>query len=67
DFADSMLNPRSELFDNARFTRSLYTVGAAYTLAGVAFAKLDFSHRRLGDSSRFRPENTVRLATGFSY
>jgi hypothetical protein len=45
----------------------LYTVGTAYTLAGVAFAKLDFSHRRLGDSSRFRPENTVRLSTGFSY
>ena len=67
DYADSMLHPRTELFDNARFARSIYTVGAAYTLAGVAFAKLDFNHRRLGDSSRFRPENTVRLSTGFSY
>lgn len=67
DYADSMLNPRSELFDNPRFARSIYTVGASYTLAGTVFAKLDFSHRRLGDSSRFRPENTVRLSTGFSY
>jgi hypothetical protein len=67
DYADSQLNPRTELFDNPRFARSVYTVGAAYTLAGVAFAKLDFSHRRLGDSSRFRPENTLRLSTGFSY
>ncbi len=67
DYADSVFNPRTELFDNPRFARSIYTVGTAYTLAGVAFAKLDFSHRRLGDSSRFRPENTVRLSTGFSY
>jgi len=67
DYVDSMLNPRSELFDNPRFARSIYSVGASYTLAGTVFAKLDFSHRRLGDSSRFRPENTVRLSTGFSY
>ena len=67
DYADSLFKPRSELFDNQRFTRSIFTVGTSYTLAGVAFAKLDFSHRRLGDSSRFRPENTVRLSTGFSY
>ncbi len=67
DYADSMFHPRTELFDNPRFARSIYTVGTAYTLAGVAFAKLDFSHRRLGDSSRFRPENTVRVSTGFSY
>jgi hypothetical protein len=67
DHGDSVFNPRTELFDNPRFTRSIYTVGASYTLAGIAFAKLDFSHRRLGDSSRFRPENTVRVSTGFSY
>jgi hypothetical protein len=67
DYVDSMLNPRSELFDNPRFARSIYSVGTSYTLAGTVFAKLDFSHRRLGDSSRFRPENTVRLSTGFSY
>lgn len=67
DYADSMYHPRTELFDNPRFTRSVYTVGTAYTLAGTVFAKLDFSHRRLGDSSRFRPENTARISTGFSY
>ncbi|MFL5350155.1 MAG: hypothetical protein ACJ8AT_35725 [Hyalangium sp.] len=67
DYADSMFHPRTELFDNPRFTRSIYTVGTSYTLARVAFAKLDFSHRRLGDSSRFRPENTVRVSTGFDY
>jgi hypothetical protein len=67
DYADSMLSPRTELFDNPRFARSVYTVGTAYTLAGIAFAKIDFSHRRLGDSSRFRPENTVRISTGFTY
>ncbi|KFE64619.1 hypothetical protein [Hyalangium minutum] len=67
DYADSIVKPRTELFDNARFERSIYTVGAAYTLAGMGFGKLDFSHRRLGDSSRFRPENTVRVSTGFSY
>ncbi|MBN1209596.1 MAG: hypothetical protein JXB05_32405 [Myxococcaceae bacterium] len=67
DYADALLDPRTELFDNPRFARSIYTLGAAYTLAGLAFAKLDFSHRRLGDTSSFRPENTVRLSTGFSY
>lgn len=67
DYVDSMVNPRTELFDNTRFERIIYTAGTAYTLAGIGFAKADFSHRRLGDSSRFRPENTVRVSTGFSY
>ncbi|MCP3141215.1 hypothetical protein [Pyxidicoccus xibeiensis] len=66
DYADTQFNPRSALFDNPRFRRTVYTVGAAYTLSEVAFAKLDFSHRRLG-SATFRPENTLRLSTGFSY
>ncbi|AKQ67486.1 hypothetical protein A176_004398 [Myxococcus hansupus] len=66
DYADTQFKPRESLFNNPRFRRTVYTVGAAYTLRGVAVAKLDFSHRRLG-SDAFRPENTVRLSTGFSY
>jgi hypothetical protein len=41
-------------------------LGAAYTLEGVALAKLAFSHRRLGPST-FRLENTRLVSTGFSY
>ncbi|SET51760.1 hypothetical protein [Stigmatella erecta] len=67
DYVDSQFKPRADLFDNPRFARSIYTVGVAYTLADLFFAKFDFGHRRLGDSSRFRPENTLRLSTGFSY
>ncbi|WP_163996904.1 hypothetical protein [Pyxidicoccus caerfyrddinensis] len=66
DYADTEFHPRSELFDNPRFRRTVYTVGTAYTLAGIAFAKLDFAHRRLG-AATFRPENTLRFSTGFSY
>ncbi len=66
DYADTQFRPRAELFDNPRFRRTVYAVGASYTLEGVAFAKLDFSHRRLG-ASTFRPENTLRASTGFSY
>ncbi|MBU8898265.1 hypothetical protein KRR26_21885 [Corallococcus sp. M34] len=66
DYSDTQFNPRAELFDNPRFERTTYTVGAGYTLAGIAFAKLDFAHRRMG-SSDFRPENTLRLSTGFVY
>ncbi|WAM29073.1 hypothetical protein [Myxococcus sp. NMCA1] len=66
DYADTQFKPREALFNNPRFRRTVYTVGAAYTLRNIAVAKLDFSHRRLG-SDAFRPENTVRLSTGFSY
>ncbi|QSQ28243.1 hypothetical protein JY651_24270 [Pyxidicoccus parkwayensis] len=66
DYADSEFNPRAELFDNPRFRRTVYTVGTSYTLEGLAFAKLDFSHRRLG-AVTFRPENTLRVSTGFVY
>ncbi|WP_163868383.1 hypothetical protein [Myxococcus eversor] len=66
DYADTQFKPREELYDNPRFRRSVYTVGMAYNLMNVAFAKLDFGHRRLG-SSDFRPENTLRFATGFNY
>ncbi|XXF75849.1 hypothetical protein P2318_22675 [Myxococcaceae bacterium GXIMD 01537] len=66
DFADSMFNPRADLFDNPRFRRTIYTAGASYTLARHFFSKLDFSHRRLGGSS-FRPESTLRVSTGFVY
>ncbi|WP_342381053.1 OprO/OprP family phosphate-selective porin [Myxococcus stipitatus] len=66
DYVDSQFKPRAELFDNPRFRRSVYTVGIAYQLMNVAFAKVDFGHRRFG-SAVFRPENTLRLATGFNY
>ncbi|MFY2563742.1 hypothetical protein ACN469_39500 [Corallococcus terminator] len=66
DYVDTQFKPREELFDNPRFRRSVYTVGFAYNLMNVAFAKVDFGHRRLG-SSAFRPENTLRFATGFNY
>lgn len=66
DYVDTQFKPREELYDNPRFRRSIYTVGLAYNLMNVAFAKVDFGHRRLG-SSDFRPENTLRFATGFNY
>ncbi|AGC44349.1 hypothetical protein MYSTI_03033 [Myxococcus stipitatus DSM 14675] len=66
DYVDSQFKPRAELFDNPRFRRSVYTVGVSYQLMNVAFAKIDFGHRRLG-SAVYRPENTLRLATGFNY
>ena len=66
DYADTQLHSRAEFFDIPRFRRTVYTVGAAYTLEGVALAKLAFSHRRLG-ASTFRLENTLLVSTGFSY
>ncbi|WP_233582828.1 hypothetical protein [Corallococcus sp. CA053C] len=66
DYMDSQFKPRAELFDNPRFERTVYTVGTSYTLAGLAVIKLDFGQRRMG-SSAFRPENTLRMSTGFVY
>ncbi|MCP3103182.1 hypothetical protein LZ198_30310 [Myxococcus sp. K15C18031901] len=66
DYVDSQFKPRKELFDNPRFRRTIYTVGASYQFLGMAFAKVDFAHRRLG-SDEFRPENALRASTGFVY
>ncbi|MCP3060741.1 hypothetical protein LXT21_18305 [Myxococcus sp. K38C18041901] len=66
DYVDTQYKPRAELFDNPRFRRTVYTVGVAYNLLNTVYAKLDFGHRRMG-SNAFRPENTLRLATGFNY
>ena len=66
DHYDTMFGVDDGQFDNPRFERTVVTTGAGYTLADAYFAKLDFSHRRLG-SSAFRTENTVRLSTGFLY
>nr|BDT33530.1 OprO/OprP family phosphate-selective porin [Myxococcus sp. MH1] len=66
DYVDTQFKPRAELYDNPRFRRTVYTVGVAYNLLNTVYAKLDFGHRRMG-SNAFRPENTLRLATGFNY
>ncbi|WP_426731888.1 hypothetical protein [Myxococcus faecalis] len=66
DYVDTQFKPRAELYDNPRFRRTVYTVGVAYNLLNTVYAKLDFGHRRMG-SGAFRPENTLRLATGFNY
>ncbi|AKF85782.1 hypothetical protein MFUL124B02_16585 [Myxococcus fulvus 124B02] len=66
DYVDTQFKPREELYDNPRFRRTIYTVGVAYNLLNTVYAKLDFGHRRMG-SNAFRPENTLRLATGFNY
>jgi len=66
DYYDSTYSPCSDLFDNPRFERTVFTGELSYTFAKSVFVKLDYVHRRLG-SSDFRNENTINLAWGFVY
>ena len=54
------------VFDNPRYRRAIYTVGAALTLAEHLTFKLDAAHRRYG-SSALRPETTINAVAGFVY
>ena len=58
-----MLN---SVFDNPRYLRTIYTAGAALTLADHLTFKLDVAHRRYG-ASALRPETTIDAVAGFVY
>jgi hypothetical protein len=66
DYIDTMFDVSGGVFDNPRFERSVYGLGAAYTYKNAIVAKLDLAHRRLG-SSALRSENTVRATAGFVF
>lgn len=66
DHYDTMFGVRAGLFDNPRFERSVLTAGVSYTLHDTVVLKLDASRRWFGTSA-FNPEDSIRLAAGFSY
>jgi hypothetical protein len=66
DYIDTMFDVSDGLFDNPRFERSIYGLGAGYTYKNAIVIKVDGAHRRFG-SSNLRSENTVRATAGFVY
>ncbi len=66
DYYDSVYKPRSDLFDNPRFERNVFTGGVSYTFAKSVFIKLDYGYRYI-PSPDFRNESTVNLSWGFVY
>lgn len=69
DYYDTMFTTAASVFDNPRFARAVYTVGLAWRLEELVFAKLDIAHRDLGGfaSAELRDETSARLAAGFTF
>jgi hypothetical protein len=63
---DTMFRTATGVFDNPRYLRTIYTAGAALTLADHLTFKLDVAHRRYG-ASALRPETTIDAVAGFVY
>ena len=66
DYYDTMFEPRESLFDNPRYERLILTSGLSYSFAESVFVKLDYSYRRVGDST-LNDEGTANLAVGWVY
>ena len=66
DAYDSMAAVPDETFDNPRFARRVYTLGANYNMEETVILKADYAMRRLG-AARFNPENTLSLGLGFQF
>ena len=66
DAYDSMAAVPDETFDNPRFARRVYIVGANYNMEDTVVLKADYAMRRLG-AARFNPENTLSLGLGFQF
>ncbi|HKE13515.1 MAG TPA: hypothetical protein VKB80_01505 [Kofleriaceae bacterium] len=66
DYIDTMFDVSGGVFDNPRFERTIYGLGAAYTYKNAIVLKLDAGHRRFG-SSELSSEDTVRATAGFVY
>lgn len=66
DYYDTMFRPRESLFDNPRYERLVLTSGLSYVFSDSAFVKLDYSHRRVGDSN-LNNEGAVNLSLGWVY
>lgn len=63
---DTMFRTATGVFDNPRYLRTIYTAGAALTLADHLTFKLDVAHRRYG-ASALRAETTIDAVAGFVY
>jgi hypothetical protein len=63
---DTMFRTATGVFDNPRYQRTVYTGGAALTLAHHLTFKLDVAHRRYG-ATELRAETTVNAVAGFVY
>ena len=66
DDYDTMADVPEGSFDNPRFARRVYTLGANYNLADTVVLKADYATRRLSED-RFNDENTIGLALGFRF
>ncbi len=66
DYYDTLYSPRSELFDNPRFARTVLGAGVSYTYDDAIVGKLEL-HRRSFATDALRLEHSVQASVGFVY
>ena len=66
DRYDTMAAVPTQTFDNPRFERTVYTLGANYNMEDTVVLKADYAMRRLG-ADHFNDENTLTIGLGFQF
>lgn len=66
DYYDTYFETRTDLADNTRYERTVYTAGLTYTYDQIFVTKLDYSIRDFGQSE-LSTQNSLRLGVGFVY
>lgn len=66
DRYDTMAAVPAQTFDNPRFERTVYTLGANYNMEETVVLKADYAMRRLG-ADHFNDENTLSIGLGFQF
>lgn len=66
DRYDTMAAVPAQTFDNPRFERTVYTLGANYNMEDAVVLKADYAMRRLG-ADHFNDENTLTIGLGFQF
>lgn len=66
DRYDTMAAVPAQTFDNPRFERTVYTLGANYNMEETVVLKADYAMRRLG-ADHFNDENTLTIGLGFQF
>jgi hypothetical protein len=66
DYYDTIYNPRSELFDNPRYARTVLAAGVSYTYANALVGKLEIRRRSFATDA-LRLEHSVQVTAGFVY
>jgi hypothetical protein len=66
DYYDTIYNPRSDLFDNPRYARTVLAAGVSYTYDDALVGKLEI-RRRSFPTDALRLEHSVQATAGFVY